>query len=96
MASIDPILFGKELRPSTVSAMSKINELVKAVNDLDPASIASLKTDVATIKGNVTTLQSQMVTANSNISENANGIADLDTDMQKIKVTLYTPLSNNE
>lgn len=96
MASIDPILFGKELRPSTVSALKKINELVSAVNDLDSASIETLKTDVTTIKGNVTTLQSQMVTANSNISDNMNGIADLNTDMQKVKVTLYTPLSDSE
>lgn len=96
MANIDSIAFNKELRPSTVAALNKINELVKAVNDLDPASIASLKSDFETVKSNVSTLQSQMVTANSNIATNTNNVAELTTDMDKVKVTLYTPLKTDE
>lgn len=94
--AIDPIDFGKVLRPSTVDALNKINELVSAVNNLDPSSIEDIKTDVSTLKTNVTTLQSQLVDANSNISTNATNIATNTTDLEKVKVTLYTPLEQSE
>ena len=96
MANIDPVAFGANLRPSTVTLIKKVNELVTAVNEVDPSSIGTLKETVNGLSTNVTTLQSQMVTANSNIAQNTSGVADLNTDMDKVKVTLYTPLTETE
>lgn len=96
MATIDPVAFGENLRPSTVKTMKKVNEVVDAINNLDPASVATLKSDVATLKDNVGTLQSQMVTANANIAKNANDIASQATDIASIKVTLFTPIRADE
>lgn len=96
MAGIEPVNFGANLRPSTVALIKKVNELVTAVNDVDPSSIGSLKESVNALSTNVTTLQGQMVTANSNISQNTKDIAGIKTDMDKVKVTLYTPLTETE
>lgn len=96
MANIEPVAFGANLRPSTVTLIKKVNELVTAVNNVDPASLDSLKETVGTLSTNVTTLQSQMTTANNNIDQNTSDIADIKTDMDKVKVTLYTPLTETE
>lgn len=96
MATIDPVAFGENLRPSTVKTMKKVNEVVDAINNLDPASVSALKTDVATLKTNVSTLQSQMVSANSNIANNTNDIERNNTDIANIKTTLFTPLKADE
>ena len=37
--AITPIEFGKNLRPSTVDALNKINEPITAVNQLQPSEI---------------------------------------------------------
>lgn len=44
--AIQSIVFGKNLRPSTVEAIKKINELVTAVNAIGAESIGQIKTDV--------------------------------------------------
>lgn len=50
MATIEAIEFGKNLRPSTVECINKINEIVTAVNALSPDSIETLKSDVTNLK----------------------------------------------
>lgn len=94
--AIEPIAFGKNLRPSTVDVMNKLNEVIASVNQLDPSNIDQIERDVSTLKtqmstaqGNITTLQSQVSTANGNIST-------LTSDVDDIKITLYTPLSSTE
>ena len=96
MATIEPVAFGENLRPSTVKTMKKVNEVVDAINNLDSDSVSTLKSDVATLKENVATLQGQMVTANANIAKNTNDNASQATDIASIKVTLYTPLRADE
>lgn len=94
--AITPISFGKNLRPSTVDALNKINELVTAVNALDPESIETLEQTVSTQGQNISTLQTQMSTANSNISSLQSKQQEHTTDIDNIKVTLYTPLESTE
>ncbi len=96
MASIETIKFGKNLRPSTVEAINKINELITAVNELDSAEIMTLKTEVGNLKNTVSTHTSQIGTANSEISGLKNTTSTHTTDIDKIKVTLYTPLAAEE
>lgn len=94
--AIKPIEFGKHLRPSTVEAINKINELVTAVNAVGVESIGQIQTDVNNLK---TTVQSQT----NDISKLKTDTGSLKTttnthttDIDKIKVTLYTPLTYSD
>lgn len=101
--AITPIEFGKNLRPSTVDALNKINEVITVVNQLQPSEIDQLQEDVSTLKtqmstanGNISTLQVQMSTANDNITTLHSGVSTNTEDISNIKTTLYTPLENDE
>lgn len=94
--AITPIEFGKNLRPSTVDALNKINEIVAAVNALDPESIEKLEQTVSTQGQSISTLQTQMSSANSSIESLQTKQEEHTSDIDDIKVTLYTPLINNE
>ena len=96
MAAIEKIKFGKNLRPTTVEAIKKINETVDAVNSLDLTGINALQTDVNNLKNTVSTHTSQIDTANSSISDLQGTTASHTADIDKIKVTLYTPLAADE
>lgn len=96
MAAIKTIEFGKNLRPSTVEAIKKINELVQAINLLDPTEIDTLQANVKNLKSTVETHTSQITTANSSISDLKKTTSGHTTDIDKIKVTLYTPLTADE
>lgn len=94
--AIEELKFGSNLRPSTVSSMNKINEIIGVVNSLSGTDLSSLQADVGTLKTNVSTLQSQMSTANTNITLIQSTNTTQQTDIDKIKVTLYTPLSSDD
>ena len=94
--AIEELKFGSTLRPSTVSSMNKINEIIGVVNSLNETDLASLQADIDTLKANVSTLQSQMSTANTNITSIQSTNTTQQTDIDKIKVTLYTPLSSDD
>lgn len=94
--AITPIDFGSNLRPSVVSNIKKINEIIAAVNDLDPESIADLKSDVATLQTNMTQAQADILSNKNSISEISNTLASVLQDITKIKTTLYTPLAEDE
>lgn len=96
MAAITTIEFGKKLRPSTIEAIKKINELVNAVNLLDPTEIDKLQTDVNNLKSTVNTHTSQINKADSSIADLKKTASTHTTDIDKIKVTLYTPLAADE
>lgn len=87
--TITPIEFGKNLRPSTVDALNKINEVITTLNQLQPSKIDKLQSDVST-------LQTQMSTANENISTLQSGVTANTEDITNIKTTLYTPLESKE
>lgn len=94
--AIDPIQFGKNLRPATVEALNKINELITAVNALDPESISTLEQTVSTQGQSISTLQTQMSNANSSIETLQSTQKTHSSDIDNIKVTLFTPLESTE
>ena len=94
--AITPIDFGSNLRPSVVSNIKKINEIIAAVNDLNPESIADLKSDVATLQTNMTQAQADILSNKNSISEISSTLASVLQDITKIKTTLYTPLAEDE
>lgn len=93
MADIANLPFGKNLRPSTVDAMNKINEIIGVVNTLQNSDsaqrITALETRVTTAEGRITTNAGNITTLQGDVAENSDDISD-------IKTTLYTPLASNE
>lgn len=87
--AITALEFGKTLRPSTVELINKMNETIAAVNALNPAAVEQLTQDVATLKTTTSGLTTKVTT-------NTNNIATLTQtqDIDKMKVTLYTPLAS--
>lgn len=94
--AIQNIVFGKNLRPSTVDALNKINELVAAVNAVDTASIKQIKTDTANLKTIMESHTSDISKLKTDTSGLKQTTSKQTTDIDKIKVTLYTPLSAND
>lgn len=94
--AIDLIQFGKNLRPATVDALNKINEIIAAVNELDTESIKALEQTVSTQGNNISTLQTQMSAANSSIESLQSTQQENTEDIDNIKITLYTPLKSTE
>ena len=82
MAAIDPIEFGKTLRPTTVDLVNKLNETITAVNALNPESVTQLTSKVTAAEKSITTLTQTQSTHTE--------------DIDKIKVTLYTPLASTD
>ena len=92
--AIATLEFGKTLRPSTVELINKMNETIAAVNALNPAAVEQLTQDVTSLKTTTSGLTTKVTT-------NANDIAALTQtqtshtqDIDKMKVTLYTPLAS--
>lgn len=94
--AIDPIEFGNNLRPSVIENIKKINEIIEVVNEVDPDSVATLKSDVATLKTNMTQAQSDILSNKTSINEISTTLASTLQDISKIKTTLYTPLEETE
>lgn len=97
--AITPIEFGKNLRPSTVDVMNKLNEVITAVNGLDPSDIQQIESDVSTLKtqmstanSNITALQGTTQTNTQNISTLTTAVGENTNDINDVKTTLYTPL----
>lgn len=91
--AVTPIEFGKNLRPSTVEAIKKINELVTAVNAVNVDAINQMQTDVNNIKNTVKEHTSSIGANTTDIGEIKKTQTSHTQDIDKIKVTLYTPLS---
>lgn len=96
MAAIDPIEFGKTLRPTTVDLVKKLNETITAVNALNPESVTQLTQDVETLKTGQTQLTSKVTAAEKSITTLTQTQSTHTEDIDKIKVTLYTPLANTD
>lgn len=94
--AIESIKFGKNLRPSTVEVIKKVNELITVVNQSDPDAISALQTSVTSLQANVKQNSQKITTAEGNIDTLQDTSASHTTDIDKIKVTLYTPLSDND
>lgn len=94
--TISLIEFGQNLRPTTVSVVKKVNEVIGAVNALNPNSISQLTKDVESLKTS-TAATDRKVTANeASIKTLQTTQAQHTTDIDKVKFTLYTPLAETD
>lgn len=92
--AIAALEFGKTLRPSTVELINKMNETIAAVNALNPAAVEQLTQDVAALKTTTSGLTTKVTTNTSSIDALTQTQTSHTQDIDKMKVTLYTPLAN--
>lgn len=92
--TIAALEFGKTLRPSTVELINKMNETIAAVNALNPAAVEQLTQDVASLKTTTDGLTTKVTTNTNNITELQQTQTSHTQDIDKMKVTLYTPLAS--
>lgn len=91
--AISPMSKDAVMRPSLIAAVDKINELITVVNGLDPASIETLEQDVADLKAADVTINSRIDGAITRITATETTNVSQQSDIDDIKVTLYTPLN---
>ena len=93
--AISPMTKDKVMRPSLIDSVDKINEIIVAVNLLDPAEIDAIESRVDALETAVTSINTRLDNiAQSLVTINAR-IATMSSDIDNIKITLYTPLSGN-
>lgn len=92
--AIATLEFGKTLRPSTVELINKMNETIAAVNALNPAAVERLTQDVATLKTTTSDLTTKVTTNTNSIATLTQTQTSHTQDIDKMKVTLYTPLAS--
>lgn len=86
--------FGKTLRPSTVELINKMNETIAAVNALNPTAVEQLTQDVASLKTTTSGLTTKVTTNTQSIETLKKTQTSHTQDIDKMKVTLYTPLAS--
>lgn len=91
---ITALEFGKNLRPTTVELVTKLNETIAAVNALNPTAVTQLSKDVAALKATTTDLTEKVATNTGNITTLTQTQTSHTQDIDKMKVTLYTPLES--
>ena len=94
--TVTPIEFGKTLRPTTVELVNKLNETITAVNALNPDSVAQLSQDVNTLKTTASDLSSKVTKNTGDIATLTQTQESHTEDIDKMKVTLYTPLQSTD
>lgn len=94
MAQIEPMTKDKVVRPSLIDSVDKINEIVTAVNLLDPAEIESLDTRVSTLETSLAGISTRIDGIANSISTINSTLTTHQTDIDRIKTTLYTPLED--
>lgn len=92
--AIAELEFGKALRPSTVEVINKMNETIAAVNALNPAAVEQLATDVAALKTTTSGLTTKVTANTDGITALQQTQTSHTQDIDKMKVTLYTPLAS--
>lgn len=94
--AVTPLEFGKTLRPTTVELVKKLNETITAVNALNPDSVTQLSKDVETLKTNASDLSSKVTKNTGDITTLQQTQESHTEDIDKMKVTLYTPLQSTD
>lgn len=94
--AITALEFGKTLRPTTVELVTKLNETIAAVNALNPAAVTQLSKDVQELKTTTTDLTSKVAANTGSITTLTQTQTSHTQDIDKMKVTLYTPLANSD
>lgn len=94
--TVTQLRFGKTLRPTTVELVNKLNETITAVNALNPDVVAQLSRDVDTLKATATDLSSKVTENTGNITALTQTQESHTENIDKIKMTLYTPLQSTD
>lgn len=94
--AVTPIEFGKTLRPTTVELVKKLNETIEAVNALNPSSVDQLSKDVAALKESASELSGKVTKNTGDIATLTQTQESHTEDIDKMKVTLYTPLQSTD
>lgn len=94
--AVTPIEFGKTLRPTTVELVKKLNETIEAVNALNPSSVDQLSKDVAALKETTSDLSGKVTKNTDDINTLTQTQESHTEDIDKMKVTLYTPLQSTD
>ena len=94
--TISLIEFGQNLRPTTVSVVKKVNEVIGAVNALNPNSISQLTKDVESLKTSTAATDKKVTANEASITKLQTTQERHTTDIDKVKVTLYTPLAETD
>lgn len=94
--AVTPIEFGKTLRPTTVELVKTLNETIEAVNALNPSLVNQLSKDVATLKETTSDLSGKVAKNTGDITTLTQTQEAHTEDIDKMKVTLYTPLQSTD
>lgn len=90
--AIDKLSFGKNLRPSTVDVMNKVNEIIDTVNSSDLSELDTVKQDIEQLKTTDNNLSQQI----ENLNKLEPRVSQNESDLENVKITLYTPLESTE
>lgn len=94
--TVTQLEFGKTLRPTTVELVNKLNETITAVNALNPNAVTQLSQEVNTLKTTASDLSSKVTKNTGDIAKLTQTQESHTEDIDKIKVTLYTPLQSTD
>lgn len=94
--TITQLEFGKTLRPTTVELVNKLNETITAVNALNPNVVTQLSQEVNTLKTTASDLSSKVTKNTGDIATLTQTQKSHTEDIDKMKVTLYTPLRSTD
>lgn len=91
--AITPMGKDKVMRPSLIDSVDKINEIIVAVNLLDPAEIDALESRLDADETALTNLTARVDAMATTLTTIQSTISTMQTDIDNIKITLYTPLN---
>lgn len=94
--TVTQLEFGKTLRPTTVELVKKLNETITAVNVLNPDVVTQLSQEVNTLKTTASDLSSKVKKNTGDIATLTQTQESHTEDIDKMKVTLYTPLQSDD
>ena len=91
--AIEPRGKDKVMRPSLIDAVDKINELATAVNLLSPTEIDAIDTRVDALETSVSGISTRIDNISTQLATIQQTLTAHQSDIENIKLTLYTPLS---
>lgn len=93
---ISPMNKTKAMRGSLIDAVDKINEIITAVNTIDVSAIQQMQTDISALQTSDTNINGRIDGAITRIAACETTNTSQQSDIDDIKITLYTPLSGGE
>ena len=96
MPNIDKIDWGKNLRPSTVDIIKKLNTVIDTLNSTDVTELIEIKQDIQNLKQADAVMSEQISTLTTDYNNLEEKVESNETDLEKVKITLYTPLEQSE